>query len=147
MADEPITDRELDLVMALEVMCVAKPEPLDFAVVRHWSTVPNHGGAWFWDYREDIRGTWQPFFFSSDIAAAMAVVEKMRDNGWSVEISSDIDWSMQEPEKEWSVGFQKRNPEAMWMVDESGNADSLSLPKAISQAALAAVRESLPEGK
>ncbi len=109
----------------------------------------NGNGGWTinGESHEKHRTSWnQTPRFSTNIAAAMEVIEKMRDSGWSVEVSSDIDWSMAEPDREWNVGFQKRNPEAMWMVDQQGVADSLSLPEAICLAALATVSTQDPSG-
>jgi hypothetical protein len=121
-----LVGRDLDRAIAEEVMCVKKPDPLDGDAVRYWSTVAIQGGAWFWDYREDISGTWQPFFFSSEIAAAMDVLEKFQSQGWGVTLNAPIGGGG------WSCDL--RPPQASDIESDAYP----TLPEAICRAALAA---------
>lgn len=71
---------------------------------------------------------WRP---SSDMNAAMEVVEKMRDRGWFGEMCADSD-----PDDPWYASFHQRghnNQVSIW---------GKSLPRAICEAALSATEKS-----
>lgn len=73
----------------------------------------------------------EPPRFSTDIASAMLVVEKMRERGWDVALTS------LSVSSKWGVSFIARNGSSARYFKEEAE----SLPKAITLAALEAVKE------
>lgn len=110
-----MTDDELNAAIWVEVMGWLAPDEEDGTT---WAR--DIKGHWF----EEVDGPWK---FATDIAAAFEVVERMRSAHWDdvvLEASTDG----------WRVSFT-----GLFGVDNRFFADSL--PRAICEAALAAVRE------
>lgn len=157
-----LAGRDLDAVVAVRVMGWEWLERLEDLYQRPRKVIyPPLGPDWirfnyFWDKYSPAQPTTERFSdwdecckrvdgatgmprYSTDIAAAMEVVEKMRES-WSVEIYCDF------PDREWNVTFCKRDPEAQWIQTDTHSVDSESLPEAICRAALIATREKVKDG-
>lgn len=73
--------------------------------------------------------------YSTDIAPAMGVIEKMREKGWRVSLDSSVEGS----NYEWHVEFNRA-------AGPSGGSFGVSLPETICRAAVAAVQQEKGEG-
>ena len=94
--------------------------------------------VWQWDFEER---RFLPNAYSTDIAAAFQVVERMRELGWEVEVDSHS-----EPSSTWRVRFEPRKHETTSLANRVWAATiewDASLPLAICKAALDALSNSL----
>lgn len=73
--------------------------------------------------------------YSGQVAMAFEVVERMREQGWTPELSSNY------PDPEWDVAFQLREKlgDDIWRSRGHGEHSAVSLPEAICRAALKAI--------
>lgn len=117
-----LTGRELDAAVAERVMGwtnVHYDGPTDR--IRYvWMGIPPDGRT----YNAEVS------YFSTDVAAAMQVVDKMFADGWAVDMGRNIH-DVKGPD-DWGAGFHGGNNRSGVYVEEY----SESLPRAICMAAL-----------
>lgn len=128
-----LSDREIAALVAERVMrwSVVRVPTIEGGLDEWWSeqtyplfAIHPEGGQWLMESLYNIESkAFQP---STEIACAFQVVEKMREQGWRVEMDSD--------EEGWGVSILKG-------VNKEGYADAESLPRAICLASLKATGE------
>lgn len=125
-----LNGRELDFAVAEQVM------GLDRANARVDSM--NRNGEPQYHFGYPVGHDFAPNY-STDIAAAMQVIEKLRADGWTPEISSYY------PDLEWDVVFERCEQigDSIYRSTGHGECSSQSLPECICRAALAAIESTV----
>ena len=133
-----LTDRELDAVIAEKVLrheirTVSKMDMLQCCTLNHCDARDwlYEGHKYIYLESEGHQPEWRIPNYSTEIFAAMSVIEKLRSQNWYVEISNGSECAT----KEWFVEFARSDGKHLY----TGEGDSDSLPRAICLASLKAI--------
>lgn len=133
-----LVGRELDAAIAERVMGEPMPPTLEgvtadraFNLYLVGEPIKSRLNAWrcHWIYDHGDVPEWHPRPYSTDITAAMEVIEKTRQGGWEIQITSD------DESPTWSAVFDSRGAAGKLLLGEN---ESDSLPEAVCRAALQA---------